>query len=321
MRTLTFIPLLLFLASYDCFAQVALVYNDDSPLDTQCELWEVSARLASSNKAQACQPCQLPTHKFEDCVWTPASEAVLIEEIEQDPTCHNILYVHGNRTTQEEARNKALALMRALKARSSVPFRVILFTWSSEKPDRLLPGRILEEKRELIEASAFYLAGLMGRLPENRVNSVVGFSFGCAVTSAALHLQAGGSIDGHTLSSDQNRINSCVRLGFIAPAFDRFALTHTGEYREASKLIEVVVNLYNSKDPILKRFRFFDRDNPDAAGLLGLAPSQHQPLAQNGQIIQYDCNQIGRTHAEKDYYSCSKLAILFDNALGKKIER
>ena len=56
-------------------------------------------------------------------------------------------------------------------------------------------------------------------------------------------------------------------MGPTARAFDSSALAPGGKFSEAMKSIDHLVNLYNSRDPILRRFRFFDRQNePVAAG-------------------------------------------------------
>ena len=68
------------------------------------------------------------------------------------------------------------------------------------------------------------------------------------------------------------------------------------------------MNLYNSRDPILRRFRFLDRlSQPIAAGFAGIetafTPRVISPLAGQTTIRQYDCGGvIGTTHSERSYY-------------------
>ncbi len=73
-----------------------------------------------------------------------------------------------------------------------------------------------------------------------------------------------------------------------------------------------MVNLYNSRDPVLRRFRFISRlGDPIAAGFRGFGPiydpRSTSPLTANDIIEQYDCGSlVGNSHNEKTYYfECS----------------
>ncbi len=69
----------------------------------------------------------------------------------------------------------------------------------------------------------------------------------------------------------------------------------------AMQNVEELVNIYNSRDPVLRRFRFIDRvTTPIAAGFSGLAdPRATQPLQADARIAQYDCGEaVGTSHDE-----------------------
>jgi hypothetical protein len=284
-------------------------------------IWEVNCRslacLDIPNELAAIQLC--------DNQWRCRSEADLFSEILTQPA-RNIIYIHGNRTSPAEARQKVMRLACALGRRADgLPLRVILFSWPSEKPDVILPRKMVEEKKSAIEGASIQLASLLMRIPTGDDLGIVGFSFGCAVACGALHLQAGGDISGYMLCERQDTLSKSARVGFIAPAFERDALLPNGRLGKSMERIEVLVNLYNSQDPILRRFRFFDRAKPDAAGLVGLVGSQQKsgkttPLSASDGLFQFDCQNVGRSHAEIDYYSCNRLYVMLDAVLGKDLQ-
>ncbi len=112
-----------------------------------------------------------------------------------------------------------------------------------------------------------------------------------------------------------------VRVSLVAPAFDRTWLAEGREYAMAIESIDKLVNIYNSRDPVLRRFRFIDRvTTPIAAGFSGLAdPRATQPLQSDRRITQYDCQAAaGSSHDEMNYYrKCSAINNAIDNVLGK----
>ncbi len=81
-----------------------------------------------------------------------------------------------------------------------------------------------------------------------------------------------------------------IRVSLIAPAFDRNELNAGGDYELAMSRVERLVNLYNSSDPVLKRFRFIDVGSPVAAGFLGINARGNPALAH----IQASCSTIAR---------------------------
>ena len=94
-------------------------------------LWEINARCAAKELGSACRSAQLAAFQHRDCGWQQSSEAQLLIDIENKPA-RTIIYVHGNRTTLDEARRRSLAVYRALCERADGPVRLISFTWPSE---------------------------------------------------------------------------------------------------------------------------------------------------------------------------------------------
>lgn len=227
-----------------------------------------------------------------------------------------MLFVHGNRTDSLTARQHSLTLLRHIKCRSDQPVRLIALSWPSERSNQVaLPSQLVDQKKQLIRATAGHLSHLIDRLPEQQVDVMVGFSFGCAVVASTLHLKAGGDLAGVALQVPTKSESQLYRVGLIAPAFERGALSRCGEFNRAADSIASLVNLYNSQDPVLRRFRFFDREHPFAAGYAGLLDARFEPLSGTNRFSQFDCRGIGPTHGFNDYLGCPAFQRLLDSLL------
>jgi hypothetical protein len=275
-------------------------------------VWEVSTRHLG--------PCPsldapLRVSALVGCAFQPSDLPSLLSDPVAQTAPRTIIYVHGNWMEWGNARDRGLMLYRLLVKRSPEPVRLILFTWPSERTD--WPTRDVREKADLADAHAFYLADFINHFPVERPLSLMGFSFGGAMACGALHLLAGGTLQGRAIPL--NAIpHTHIHVGLTAPAFERSQLGPHGKYSMALTHIERLVNLYNSSDPVLRRFRFMDRSNPVAAGFSGIDARATQPLDTHPRIVQFDCSPgTGRTHFEVEYYNdCACFRISLDNALG-----
>ncbi|HUP81745.1 MAG TPA: hypothetical protein VM260_24550, partial [Pirellula sp.] len=165
---------------------------------------------------------------------------------------------------------------------------------------------------ESAECQSLYLAWMLQRLRNEPQVSILGFSFGARTVTGGLHLDAGGVIPGFSSVPSTNIGNFLkYRVGLVAPALDRNWIERNGRHQLAMSHVDSLINLYNSRDPILRRFRFLDRlSRPIAAGFAGFTgiaaladPRATMPLTGQSRIRQYDCGSIiGTTHSEKSYY-------------------
>lgn len=285
-------------------------------------LWEICTRglpdcppHLSSNTAT--QPLSgLAIHEISAGRWSPQTLDDLRAHVASRPDQRLIFYVHGNWMPVDDARNRGLAVYRRLSQfRSGQSICFVAFSWPSERREGF--ARDVIGKKTRLDSDAYYLAQVIDSLQLQQSVGFIGYSFGAAVVCGAQHLLAGGQLCGYQLP-ERTGGKHPMELSMIAPAFDRQELTRNGRYHLAVQQLDQVVNLYNSMDPILKRFRFFDRDHsPIAAGFAGLLePRSTAPLSPNLRIQQYDCRCIGRTHAELDYLQCSHIRQAFENALG-----
>lgn len=227
-----------------------------------------------------------------------------------------VVYVHGNRMPRQEARDRAQIVYQHLVSSANCePICFVALSWPSEQTERL--SQDVDRKKRRLNADAYYLASFIRALEVQRPIGYLGYSFGCAIVCGAHHMLSGGALHGYQLVGSP-AVQYLDRMSLIAPAFDRQGLTPMGQYSQGLEGVEKMVNLYNSVDPILRRFRFFDRStSPTAAGYAGiLDPRSISPLSADHKIVQYDCRSIGRTHAELDYLTCPCVFWAFRNVAG-----
>lgn len=279
-------------------------------------LWEVSTR-ALPDCPQIGDEHQLELFQFQQGCWPAQSLESLRQFTSTASGQRVVIYVHGNRMSQQDLHLRAQQVYRRLVSSVSCePICFIAFSWPSDRSGRL--GHDVAIKKQRLNTDAYYLASFVQSLDLQQPIGYLGYSFGSAVVCGAHHLLAGGTLHGYQLAEPPRQLYQ-DRISLIAPAFDRQGLTARGKFSQALVGVEKVVNLYNSIDPILKRFRFFDRNSsPVAAGFAGISdPCSTSPLDADLRIAQYDCRCIGRTHLELDYHTCSSVVYAFRNAVGQ----
>ncbi len=296
-----------------------------SPEVSDSEVWELSTRhLPDSFRCINVENPGFDVHRFTNCRWQK-------DEVENALVHDNrltILYVHGNFMEQCNARQRALIVDQFLKTRTCQPYRLIMLSWPSQRENK--PLRDVYENAHTAECQSLYFAWLLDRLSDRPQVSILGFSFGSRAVTGGLHLVSGGSIPGLCYRSVRppESTGTIYRVGLVAPAIDRSWLTSRGRNGMALEHVDALINLYNSRDPVLRRFRFMDRlSNPIAAGFAGFVgleglsnPRARMPLESSSRVRQFDCGSvIGTTHSEKSYYGeCPYFRLLIDNLLWKE---
>ncbi|MEQ1830403.1 MAG: hypothetical protein ABL921_30880 [Pirellula sp.] len=218
-----------------------------------------------------------------------------------------ILYVHGNFMERNNALERVRILDGYLRQQADRPYRLIMLSWPSQREKK--PLRDAVANAESAECESLYVAWILSRLRDQPQLSILGFSYGARSVTGGLHLDAGGAIPGFARSPFPDSGQSLqYRIGLVAPAIDRNWIESNGRHGLALTHVESLINLYNSRDPILRRYRFLDRlVRPVAAGFAGFEavsnPVAASPLTGQSRIRQYDCGGvIGTTHSERSYY-------------------
>lgn len=294
------------------FAAVCQAGSSCRPSDS---VWELSTRCLPDcpqlGMGYSPELCQL-----EGGLWSSRTIESIQQLVAGPDGQRLVVYVHGNRMPRQEARDRAYIVYQHLvNSTNCEPICFVAFSWPSEQTERL--SQDVDRKKLRLDADAYYLASFIRSIEVQRPIGYLGYSFGCAIVCGAHHMLSGGRLHGYQLSGSP-AVQYLDRMSLIAPAFDRQGLTPMGQYSQGLEGVEKMVNLYNSVDPILRRFRFFDRStSPTAAGYAGiLDPRSISPLSADNKIVQYDCRSIGRTHAELDYLTCPCVQWALRNVVG-----
>ncbi len=174
------------------------------------EIWKIDTRCAPADRFHQnafsrfrvyVQAAGLPT---KGCCpgklrWRASSlEALRASSLGLIPTC---FFVHGNNTTADQADD--LGRLAARQFGRYVPkgqfVRLVLWSWPSER-QVVLPRKDLLLKAERADVQGLYLASLIRQFPPSVPIGILGYSYGARVSSAALHLLGGGSVQGRFLS-------------------------------------------------------------------------------------------------------------------------
>lgn len=316
-RIALFVATVLFVVVFEKFGhgqQVTTGIGDD--------LWELSTRhLPCSACGQSTVPA-FDVHRFTNCRWEKRTlDEAVNGAADSGPVPLTILYVHGNWMERDNALERVRIINGYISKQACEPYRMIMFSWPSQRDNRII--RDVRDNAKCADAEAYYFARLLQAVSASSARvSVLGFSFGSRTVSGGLHLDAGGTISGVPCLEVPG--HSQYRVSLVAPAVDRDWLQANGRHHMAMNHVDSLVNLYNSRDPILRRFRFVDSiARPIAAGFAGFEavanPRATTPLIGSDRIQQYDCgSQIGTTHSELDYYGkCQHFRKAIDNVLWK----
>lgn len=307
------------------FASIFLVVHAtttqaDDAFSGASSLWEVNTRAFPAAGTSAPSK-QFQVRRASQSSWSNSNLDNLVDAgaVDQDPI-RTIIYVHGNWTEGSAARERGWIIYHRLVSRAKEPIRFIVYSWDSERHGGI--AKDLRSKPSRLHAESNYLANLLQKIPTKTPLGLLGYSFGGAVICGAMHIDAGGTLAGKSVEA-MSREDADVRISLYASAFDRVSLSPNGAYGKAFSQTDQVLNLFNSHDPALKRFRFLDRkSSPVAVGFAGLVSfknnDEQKDDAATPSILQVDvANQVGRTHSEMTYIQeCSAFNYSLNNLLG-----
>lgn len=258
-----------------------------------------------------CPSADTPQLRVRHCVnnaWTTSSLEAFLAESGEGTT---VFHIHGNRIPACEVAERGAYAYRALIANSNAPaFRFVLWSWPSDKVKGQLKDVLYKADRS--DTEAWYLGWILNQLPENHHVSLLGYSFGARIATGAVHLRAGGSVNGNALPFS-SVAKAPVRVSLLAAALNCEWLSPGGQHELAAHSIDRFFVAYNSCDPALQRYRRLDRcTKPSAMGYVGL-PCSSELANRTLQIDACPCN--GRTHEEAPYYQSSQVVNALRNNL------
>lgn len=308
LRLLTRLSCVVLFSSVACEARVP---PTTACLRPQDEIWLVSAREMPSRLPLCCM-CQplLCYQQYEKCCdcgcgrWQCRSECTFWET--DDPGRLTVVYVHGNRMTEEWIRRRGLDLYNGLVGccPHAPPIRLVLWSWPSESiPNRLAVKRDARVKFRRIPTQAYYLASWLNHYSCDRQLSLLGYSYGAATLLSSLHILGGGQLECRCLSRCEPPPR--IHMAVWAPAVQSNWLTPCGRLCRALPCVESGIVFYNRCDPVLRRFRrvIFSATGP-ALGHVGLT-NPHCCYPGYGAICQFDATRyVGKKHEWDRYRDC-----------------
>ncbi|WP_218934279.1 alpha/beta hydrolase [Rosistilla ulvae] len=298
-RAIVFLTVALILSIYNSTrGHAAMLHEGD-------EYWVVNTRCISSNSR--CANLESPTLKIYRYQQGSGLQHDrldgLLARVDEDRSYLNVIYVHGNRFTSQEAIDRSLNIYRKVKRRchDETKIRWILWSWPSDPIFNPLTD--VRTKATRADTQALYAGWLLQHFPATDRLEMVGYSFGGRIVTGALHTAAGGSIHGRSLSGPPLR-GARIAINLVAPALDRHWLARGSQHGLATENIGSMNLFYNSNDRVLKLYSMVSKYyNPVALGFAGLGPlaprSDQLPI----QIRSKDCrNSVGLLHDELKYY-------------------
>lgn len=279
---------------------------------TQDELWLVSSRRIE------CRPCTAPNvacltaARYAPCQgWREASIDEFLHggqvAASSDPGLISpagrvtVVYATGNRDDAEETLEDGLEVYAALVACNPiVSVRFVIWSWPSDKI--FGPLRDFRVKAERADCEAYLLGWLITQMPSAEPLSLIGYSFGARIVNGALHLAAGGELDGCLLPPGPSLGAISARVVLLAPAVESDWLLPGRLHGLALTQVDRMWASYNPCDPVLKRYRFIVKHaNPVALGFAGPAsgpwPEEYLDRLQAQDVRR----EIGKTHWMEAY--------------------
>ncbi len=278
-------------------------------LREQDSVWVVSSRHAGSCRGEVrLRYWQLlPRAESTTASWHLGDE----EQFREDALQRNrtLIYVHGNRVSQGEARRRVMAVYRALRRqfRDDSPLQLVVWSWPTSRL-RGGPLKDVRVKAQRARPTAYQLAWFVDRIDPDVPLGMMGFSLGSRVITGALHLLGGGRLGSFALAERTHPERLPVRAVLMASALDSDWLLPCRYHGRAMSQVDRVLLLNNACDPAMRWYHLIDRcGRPQALGLHGLdCPSRLG--ADRAKVCQRNvCRDVGRQHDFFSYICCASL--------------
>lgn len=202
-----------------------------------------------------CRP-QLCYERYDGCGGWHASNACDYF-CRQHEFAVTVVYVHGNRQRDCDAREQGVAVYRQLRrcCPTSCPIRFVIWSWPSEPiPASYRIVRDVRVKYGRTATQSYLLARWLERAcPDTRL-SLIGYSYGARVIVGALHLLGGGCLEGRGLPGGCCHTH-CLNVVLWAAATENAWLSAGFPHQCALRVVDQMLITVNRHDPVLRRFR------------------------------------------------------------------
>lgn len=265
----------------------------------QDELWLVSARQCCAVSSGS-EPLLSAQRLGGDSQWQGADLEALYAPASADQIV--VIYVHGNRVPSGAAAAEGQHVYRLLidGAESAPPLRFVIWSWPSARVKGQL--RDVRAKAQRTDMAGYCLAWALMHLPEDQPVSLLGYSFGARIATGAAHLTGGGSLGGRALPPHATSAHT-MRVAILAGALDASWLRPGGYHERARTQLDYLLNLYNTCDPVLKRYHLLDKRA--RASALGFSGMYTADLVEAARLEQLNVRNIVQRSHELEDYLCS----------------
>lgn len=287
---------------------VAACASDNCP-DYRPWLRDQDSMYLVDTRCLGCPCCNkdvldLPIYRYESesQAWEPASLDQLADDAADSVTS---IHIHGNRIDEPVAIERGWAVYHEWVRRDGNATRLTFVVWSW--PSSQIRGQLkdVRAKAERAKYECVYVARLLAALPADARISMTGHSYGARIICGASHLLAGCDLSGYRLEGGTAGPPRNIRAVLSAAAMHNYWLSPECYLGCALTQMDRVLNLYNSRDPVLRFYRFIERGSKPAA--LGYTGSV---FCSNGDGLANridDVNVVGLVGKEHSYlyYLCS----------------
>jgi len=278
-------------------------------LQSSTRSWLVSTRPSKQSFGRECPVFCPRIQRIDHCGCIQGSSlAELAQSITPGvPVC---ISIHGSFVSQQDVINEEPLMNRWLETASGGhSFHQINFSWPSSYP--ILPT-IKCDSTYLGRRAArngWYLAEFIRYLPPECPICLVGHSHGCRLISSALHLMAGGSVQGKI--HPWSRVNGRrIRVIFTAAAIKHDWLNPGERYGRALCSAECILNLRNRHDPALLVYPLRHPFSGKSLAISGFTDGDRRELqGWSTRVADYDVTHlIGCRHGWPRYLAQLQLA-------------
>lgn len=272
------------------------------------DYWIISSRSCPQHGVGVCGNCRFNYYQ-QICgqYWRhPGPEGFLSWLKPGVPLC---IVVHGSFTPEDDLHYRSRHMYHWIRsAAPHLPLQVVFFSWPSNGPFMLVPCVDIGMLGRKSAFNGLYLAQLISQIPGDRPICLVGHSHGARTASSALHLLAGGEVQGHRHCWPDNPTRR-MRAVFLAAAMDHDWLDPGERYGRALCRLEALLIARNHCDRALHFYPLlpFSRQ---ALGDTGLTPKDRQRMGWlGGRVAEVDVAPlIGSHHFWQYYYSRPEIA-------------
>jgi len=290
--------------------------SDQRSLD---EIWMVSERHIGYLQSEEIPP--LVTKRYD---WASGWVDAETTDLSQPASPEQILvvYIHGNRMSSCDADYHGRYVYRLITSQIDDPVSIRYVIWSWPSAEIQGQMRDLRGKARRTELSGYCLGWFLAQLPEQQRVSLLGYSYGARIATGALHLLGGGQLSGRTLP-ETAAPGPQARVVMFAAALHHNWLRPGGYHEMAWSHLDYMLNLFNSCDPVLKRYRFlYKGSHAQALGFVGMYTGD---LGPSRELIEQRnvCNVVRKSHSESGYFRSRRLLqrmqqVLFWNPVGQE---